>query len=87
MKETDALKFFKNYNVIFKRNEFGLHEVKSGNIVIPNIVLNEEQNQDGRPEVITTELVPGNMVNTSTLIYFAEILDAKIFMAKKFNSI
>jgi hypothetical protein len=87
MEESDALKFFKEYNVVFKRNEFGLHEVKSGNIVIPNIVLNEEQNQDRRPEVITTELKINDMVGTSTLIYFAEILDARIYEAKKFKNI
>ena len=38
---SDALKYFKNYNITFKQNDWGLHEVRKGNIIIQNIVLNE----------------------------------------------
>lgn len=75
MKESEALKYFKDYNVTFKINELGLYEVRNGNISIPNIVTNDE--------VFTTELSVGDMLGSGTLIKFAEILEAKIEEARR----
>ncbi len=75
MIETEALKYFKNYGLTFKKNDLDLYEVKIGKITIPGIILNDE--------VFTTVLNVGDMLGPETLIKYAEILQYRIEEASK----
>lgn len=75
MTEGEALKYFKNYGLTFKKNDLNLYEVKIGKITIPGTVMNDE--------VFTTELKVGDMVGPETLIKYAEILQYRLEEASK----
>lgn len=84
----DPIKYFRDYGVMFHKNNLDLYEVKNGSIIIPNITLNDSIDmQTSKPEVYTTELSVGDMMSLETLTYFAEILDARIDEAKRFKNI
>jgi len=75
LNKQDALKYFKNYKVMFKTNSLGLYEVMSGNMTIPGIVVNDQ--------VFFTELREGDMLGPETLVMCADILQARLEEAQR----